>query len=67
MANQSPRQMLQKAVELHQQGRFAPARAACEKVLKSDPNQPGVLRLLGLVEFESDRVGSSHQLSGRAA
>ncbi|HYH17191.1 MAG TPA: radical SAM protein [Azospirillum sp.] len=62
-----PSALLQQAVGLHQQGRFADADAAYRRFLGVVPDHPDALRLLGLVALQTGAVPRAHACLERAA
>lgn len=66
MAKSSLAELFDEALQLHQIGRLAPARAKYQKLLKLDPNQPDALHLLGLVEYQTGKPQKAVSLISKA-
>jgi tetratricopeptide (TPR) repeat protein len=62
----SRRQRLLAAIELHRQGRFAPAAAAYREVLAEEPHRFDALRLLGVALLESSQPADALTCLDRA-
>jgi protein O-GlcNAc transferase len=58
---------LEKALSLHRAGQLAPAAALYREILRTEPNQPDALNLLGLVEQQSGNHTQAAELFARAS
>ncbi len=61
------RDLLQRAVALHREGRLADAEPLYRQVLDVDPEQPDALHLLGLVELQKGDVDAAIRLIREAS
>jgi predicted O-linked N-acetylglucosamine transferase (SPINDLY family) len=59
-------EMLQRAMPLHQAGRFAEAERLYNQVLAADPNSFPALHLMGLLRWQQQRMGEALELMEKA-
>src|SRR5262249_22932697 len=66
MSDSTEAQAIQAACEHHAGGRIADAERLCRDILKTEPDHPEALHLLGAIEFERGNVEEAIELIGHA-
>ena len=61
----SGQEALDRALELHHTERWPEVETVCRQILESDPNQPGVLNLLGVLAIQMRKHALAVDLIGQ--
>lgn len=64
---QKPRDLLEKAIQLHESGRFDEAKSLYHKVLEAHPHHAGTRHMLGLAEHQSGQHNAAIEQLKKAA